>query len=731
MQVSDPNNVKVYNLSAGKSLPEWLSDRKRRALLKKDVDIRRRIELLQDFEMPGVCTSVKVSKDGQYVLAAGIYKPRVRCYDVNQLSMKFERCFDSEVVSFQILSEDYSKLVFLHCDRYVEFHAAHGKYYRLRIPKFGRDLAYHETTCDLYLVGASHEAYRLNLERGQFLAPLQTEASEINVVKVNDYHQLILFGTTEGKVEAWDPRSRTRVGLLDVALPCLTSRTERADPLFGPILPSVTSMAFDGPLNLGVGTASGQVLLYDIRSSRPRIVKDHMYGIPIRSLAFHQSGGPDGEVETSGSMVLSMDANVLKIWNSETGKLFTSIEAGVEFNSLEHVPHSGMFFIATENPKILTYYIPSLGPAPKWCGFLDNLTEEMEESVTETVYDDYKFITRNELEELCLSHLLGTNLLRAYMHGYFVDVRLYRKALAIADPFAYDRYKKRKIKEHIEEERKSRVQLKKLPKVNKELALKLMDEELRNKTKLEEGKKVKSGSTLLHDERFKALFENPDFEVDKNAEEYRLLNPVVSKLDKQRKKQLEKEIKRQAKFDEVEDEMEGKPSSDEEDNSVYGESSSEDEKEWTQEIKRQHRLIQAEKRMGFKKGYDESDDNEVSEQREEASKHSNVRPKFYEIRPGEEFSGLDMSATAAKKRARDAKASLGERLRKDDGSGKVKLLGSIGSREMTFALRKGKKEMRNREALKAHQAERRKLRRSAGSVLSKLKPKFWMGRRVQ
>ena len=46
------------------------------------------------------------------------------------------------------------------------------------------------------------------------------------------------------------------------------------------------------------------------------------------------------------------------------------------------------------------------------------------------------------------------------MHGYFVDVRLYRKALAIADPFAYERYKKRNIIEHIEEERKSRVQLK-------------------------------------------------------------------------------------------------------------------------------------------------------------------------------------------------------------------------------------------------------------------------------
>ena len=37
MQVSTANDVKVYNLSAGKSLPEWISDRKKRTLLKNDV----------------------------------------------------------------------------------------------------------------------------------------------------------------------------------------------------------------------------------------------------------------------------------------------------------------------------------------------------------------------------------------------------------------------------------------------------------------------------------------------------------------------------------------------------------------------------------------------------------------------------------------------------------------------------------------------------------------------
>ena len=43
----------------------------------------------------------------------GVYKPRIRCYDVYQLSMKFERCVDAEVVNFNMLSEDYSKVIII------------------------------------------------------------------------------------------------------------------------------------------------------------------------------------------------------------------------------------------------------------------------------------------------------------------------------------------------------------------------------------------------------------------------------------------------------------------------------------------------------------------------------------------------------------------------------------------------------------------------------------------
>lgn len=55
---------------------------------------------------------------------------------------------------------------------------------------------------------------------------LVTEASEVHKIVINPVHQLICIGTKEGHVEAWDPRSRTRVGKLDVAAGCLSEDTQ-------------------------------------------------------------------------------------------------------------------------------------------------------------------------------------------------------------------------------------------------------------------------------------------------------------------------------------------------------------------------------------------------------------------------------------------------------------------------------------------------------------------------
>lgn len=69
------------------------------------------------------------------------------------------------------------------------------------------------------------DIYRLNLELGQFLNSFESEGSEVNKVAINPCHQLVVVGTREGRVEAWDPRTRGRVGVLDCALSSVTPDT--------------------------------------------------------------------------------------------------------------------------------------------------------------------------------------------------------------------------------------------------------------------------------------------------------------------------------------------------------------------------------------------------------------------------------------------------------------------------------------------------------------------------
>lgn len=312
--------------------------------------------------MPDSCNRIRMSPDNQFIIAAGTYKPRVKCFEVNNLSLKFERCFDSEVVATEVLSDDYSKMVFLQCDRYIEFHAAHGRHYRLRIPRFGYDMKYHLPSCDLFVVGASSEIYRLNLERGQFLQSLQTNSkSSVNRCDVNSEHHLLCVGTQEGTVEAWDPRDRKRVGTLDVAINIPNFKS----------FPAISALKFKNGLQLGVGTQSGQVLVFDIRARQPLIVKDHLNQLPIKQIGFNPSQ----------NAVYSLDGGIFKVWDETSGKQTAYIETETNFNDFCTIPDSGMFFFAQEDMKMLTYYIPSLGPAPRWCSFLDNLTEEIESEV--------------------------------------------------------------------------------------------------------------------------------------------------------------------------------------------------------------------------------------------------------------------------------------------------------------------------------------------------------------
>lgn len=523
-------STSVYDLSSGRVVPAWVRGKRRRELTKalasqigggRSVD---EIQLVQDFGFPSAAQTICCSADGRYIVACGSYAPRVRVFDVSELSLKCERFMDGTAVSTLLLSEDYSKLAILQDNRCIELHAAYGKHHIVRMPHFGRCMAYHAPTCDAVIACSSSVIHRLNLEEGRFMSPLDAgDALAVNVVATSRVTALIGAGCSgaSASVILYDPRSHARVADLKVAAG-------------GVPIADVTALDFkESSLTLGVGTATGDVLLYDLRSSVPVRVKSHPYGEPITKVKFHRGRG-------SVSTLLSADERMIRLWREEDGAAVATLEPSYRVNDVAIVSDasevggidSGLILVAGESERIGTYYLPALGVAPRWASHLDALTEELDASTTGAggatgtgvgdVYDDYKFITREELDSLKLTHLIGTPLLRAYMHGFFMDSKLYTRARGMSDPFAFEAWKKGKVRDAIDATRGSRIVMSDVEgthAVNADLA-KRLDKKAKKKqiTTTAAGETVGGSTSLARDPRFAKLFSDKDFEVDPEEE---------------------------------------------------------------------------------------------------------------------------------------------------------------------------------------------------------------------
>lgn len=172
----------------------------------------------------------------------------------------------------------------------------------------------------------------------------------------------------------------------------------------------------------------------------------------------------------------------------------------------------------------------------------------MEAAPAAAVYDDYKFVTAEELGSLGLSSLVGTKALRPYMHGFFVDSRLHAKAVSLSQPFAYEQWRKQRVQERLGAKTAGRiapVKKERPPKVNAALAEEIATRERqavkeaarkarRSGTAAataaaaaaeDDGARAAGGESLLDDGRFKALFSDKDFEIDVTSEEYLARRP--------------------------------------------------------------------------------------------------------------------------------------------------------------------------------------------------------------
>ena len=492
------NNVTAYHLSAGKSLPEFLQEAKKtNKSLRYDETFRRRLELIQDFEFHSASTSIDISPDETYILASGCYPPEIRVYDTRELGLKFARRIDGEVLQARFLSEDFRKIGILRADRTLEFHAQYGRHHEMRMPHFGRQFEYDRATCMMYVGCSSREVVRVDLEEGIFCSPLIVgeKFTSVDALALAPCAlPLLLLGGDGGAVECWDTREDSRpAGVLSVS-------------------EKVTRLAFapDG-MEIAVGLETGVVRCFDIRSSRALAEYDHRNDFPIVGLEYH-SGGLLGTADKKGIKIWNRSAQIDKIKTS----LVTSIEAKRPLNDLKFWPgNSGLLFTPVEDTRIGAHFVPSMGPAPTWCSYLDGLTDELEDapadSSVNSYFEDYVFVSRDQLSQLGGDTLIGSSLVKAYLHGFWMDQRLYRKLSAnTGDAFELEKFKAEKIVQDIDAQRPMRVPVRKSVGVNRKLA-----DDLRKKSEHGNRKSGREAATnILEDKRFGKLWNNPDFEIE-------------------------------------------------------------------------------------------------------------------------------------------------------------------------------------------------------------------------
>lgn len=559
------STVPVYTVAGSatsRGLPDWLSQRQKR---NKDPEYAGRVELLQDFEFEEASQCVRISEDGEWVMSTGTYKPQIHTHYLPNLALSWARHTNTLNKTFLFLSSDYSKTIHLQEDRSLEFHTPGGCHTSLRIPRYGRDLAYDRSNTELLVpaVGVNSngmgEVFRINLELGRFMSEFEVDvggddvssvgggnlqggikAGSVNVAAVAEgSHNLLSFGTSSGTVEYWDTRSRARVATI-------------AMPKDYEGRPEVTALDFHrSGISTAVGTSSGLIYLYDLRSPVPTLKKDQGYGYPIQYVQFLTPSSTT-RASTSEPKLASADRRILKVWDERDGTPWTSVEPAVDINCVAWCKDTGMFLTANEGRQQHAFFIPQLGPAPKWCSFLDNVVEEMAEDPNDPkafskskvgeVYDNYKFLTPSQLRMLNLDHLVGrTNLLRPYMHGYFVAQGLYEEARLVANPSSWEEERAKRIQQKIDKERESRIRGKKkiTARVNRKMVERILEREEKNERRRAQRVLAQGGDEipapeatsvpikekgLLADSRFARLFQDEDFAVDETSREFQQLN---------------------------------------------------------------------------------------------------------------------------------------------------------------------------------------------------------------
>lgn len=283
----------------------------------------KEVRPLNTFSFPVACHALAVSPDGLKILAAGVYKPAIKLFDLKAGIMKFERHIASDPVKILSLEDDGEKFAVLRSDKAVEFHTKGGHHEMVKTPRQPKDMLHNTVIAELYL-GCADEIYRFNLEQGRFLRSIPVPATRMAWSSTHG----LLGAAYKDSLVFIDSRSRSEV---------FSNRHE--SELF--------AIAQDkSGLRYAVGTEDGEVCEYDFRSSAP--LRKHVLDSPIQKLEFSDKS----LVAATGTQIYSL------------GGSSASLDVG--FKIYDFAVRGGALFVGGEQADVETFICEDIGSIPSW-----------------------------------------------------------------------------------------------------------------------------------------------------------------------------------------------------------------------------------------------------------------------------------------------------------------------------------------------------------------------------
>ncbi|KAI4292543.1 ribosome biogenesis protein ENP2 [Pancytospora philotis] len=286
------------------------------------------IDCIKSFDYPVACTGVCIAPDQRQIVTIGIYKPCIKVFDLNSMTMKLERAVVTDALKVVALRDDAEKFCVLRNDRALEFHARSGLHDVVRVPHQPKDILFNAFAAECYASGEYDAVYRFNLQQGRFLRDI--EVAGLTSLSLSPAHGL-LAGVSADAVHFIDTRSRTEVIRRPIESQELTAVSQS-----------------DSGISYAVATADA-VLEFDIRAEAC-----------VHKMA-HE--GPASRLRYSGKhIVYALGSRIFCALDGSS-----TVCAELDFTVNDFDVNEGLVVVGGEYEEMKCFKAPLLGAVPSWC----------------------------------------------------------------------------------------------------------------------------------------------------------------------------------------------------------------------------------------------------------------------------------------------------------------------------------------------------------------------------